>query len=402
MIDQLREEPLSFARPRVLILGASTRSAAFSALRAGFDPVCIDQFGDADLRANAEVHTVDSFSFKTGDHSHPVLDIVRDQRELPILYAGGMENQLSLIELLETDRTIWGASRSAIEWVRDPQRLAATLTEVRQRVLPVQLASPPPVRDGSWIVKPIASAGGRGIALWDEKYVGTPDGSSYFQQRVTGRVYSAVFLADTEPGDIRFVGLTRQLIGCPELHASPFAWCGNIGPVFLPVEVEFLVRRWGNILKWKFGLTGLYGVDFMVDDAGQPWLLEVNPRLTGAVEVLELACGLSLVADHIACYDNDAAAFAREFASPPVSGNRERLGRAILYAPRRLKSQIPLPECVAWETAPLMADIPEYGSMIETGRPVCSVYAWGEDESDVTTKLFEAANRIQPMLTPMD
>ena len=40
---------------RLLILGASTRAAAAIAVRAGFDPVCADRFGDEDLRRIAEV-----------------------------------------------------------------------------------------------------------------------------------------------------------------------------------------------------------------------------------------------------------------------------------------------------------------------------------------------------------
>ncbi len=395
MIDLLRDEPPPLPRPKVLILGASTRAAAFSAWRAGYEPVCVDQFADADLQAIAEVHPVDSLSVA----STSFLSAIQSQPDLPILYAGGMENHPKLLRMLEADRTLWGASGEAIQRVRHPQHLAAGLAEVKQRVLPVRLASDPPPRDSTWVVKPLASAGGRGISVWDEVAPDLPLHSQhYFQQRVSGPVYSALFLAETELGDVRFIGLTRQLVGCPELHARPFAWCGNIGPVFLPVEAEFLVRRWGNILKWKFGLTGLYGIDFIVDEAGQPWLLEVNPRLTGSVEVLELACGLSLLADHIACYDPYAAAFAREFAAPPVMAEDERLGRAILYAPYLLRSHIPLPDPVHWESAPTIADIPEFGTLIERGHPVCSVYAWGTDEADTTTKLFEAAGRLEPLL----
>ena len=396
MIDLLRDDSPLLPRPKVLILGASTRAAAFSALRAGYEPVCIDQFSDADLRSIAGVHPVDSLSVTAA----PLLLALQSHPDLPLIYAGGMENHPQLLHRLEADRTIWGARYEAIQRVRHPQHLAEGLAEVKQRVLPVQLASnPPPPRDGTWVVKPLTSAGGRGISVWDEAAADlSPNGKHYFQQRVSGPVYSGLFLAETEPGDVRFIGLTRQLVGCPELHAGPFAWCGNIGPVFLPVEAEFLVRRWGNILKWKFGLTGLYGIDFIVDEAGQPWLLEVNPRLTGSVEVLELACGLSLLADHIACYDPYAAALAREFAAPPVVAQDERLGRAILYAPYLLRSHIPLSEPVNWESAPLIADIPEFGSLIERGQPVCSVYAWGTDEPDTTTKLFEAAGRLEAML----
>ncbi len=399
MIHQVREEPLTLTRPRVLILGASTRAAAFSAWRAGFEPVCVDQFADADLCAMTEVHPVESLSFAVNDIHTPIMRVIQRLADLPVLFAGGMENQPLLLQHLEVDHTLWGASCRAIQRVRHPQQLADGLTEVRQRMLPVRMASDPPPRDGNWIVKPLASAGGRGIFPWDAAARDLPlDGMHYFQQRVDGRVYSALLLAETEPGDVRFIGLTRQLVGCPELHAGPFAWCGNIGPVFLPVEVEFLVRRWGNILKWKFGLTGLYGIDFIVDEAGQPWLLEVNPRLTGAVEILELACGLTLLADHIACYDSHASASAREFATPSVAAEDERLGRAILYAPYRLRSKIPVPPTLNLDSVPGIADIPAYDSLIEPGQPVCSVYMWGVDEADVTARLFEAAIGIERLL----
>lgn len=401
MTHQTPEESPPLSRPRVFILGASTRAAAFSAYRAGLDPVCIDQFADADLRAMAEVHPVESLSLAANDAHSPITRAFSDRVDLPILYAGGIENQPELLQHLESQHTLWGAPSAAIQRVRHPQQLADGMAQVKQRMLPVRMDSDPPPRDGTWIMKPLASGGGRGVCVWDTSAMPPLHESHYFQQRVHGRVYSALFLADIEPGDVRFIGLTRQLVGCPELHAGPFAWCGNIGPAFLPVEVEFLVRRWGNIVKWKFGLTGLYGIDFIVDEAGQPWLLEVNPRLTGSVEILELACGLTLLADHVACYDSHAAAIAREFAAPPVSAEDERLGRAILYAPYRLRSKIPTPTAIDWATIPSIADIPTYDSVIEPGQPVCSVYVWGVDETDVTARLLTAASQVEPLLEPV-
>ncbi len=403
MTELFADESLTLPRPRVLVLGASTRAAVFSVLRAGFEPFSIDQFADADLRSLIAVESVDSLSIAVETSANPLLSAIQQLADVPILYAGGMENQPQLLEHLERSHAIWGADRTAIEQVRQPQQLAEGLAHVRQRVLPVQAGNDPPPSDGTWLVKPVASAGGRGIAVWDESSPErTLDGKYYFQKRVQGQVYSALFIAEKTPGDVRFVGLTQQLVGCPELHAGPFAWCGNIGPAFLPVEVEFLVRRWGNILKWKFGLSGLYGIDFIVTEEGEPWLLEVNPRLTGSVEILELACGMPLLTDHVACYDSSAASFARVFSASPPAPLDERLGRAILYAPERLKSNIPLPQPVVWDTAPPVADIPEPGSVIEAGKPVCSVYAWGSDVEDVTAKLFAAARDVEQYLERVD
>lgn len=398
MIDQMRDESLTLPRPQVLILGASTRATAMSALRAGFDPVCIDQFADADLLQIGSVTAVESLS----PQANPALRAALDQfRHLPVIPVGGIENQPSLLKDLQARQLRYlGSSPASIARVRDPLQLAEGLEEVKQRVLAIQPCVDSPPRDGSWVVKPIASAGGRNIAIWDQT-TPVPEFPHCFQQRVHGSVYSGLFLAETEPGDVRFIGLTRQLVGCPELDATPFGWCGNIGPSFLPVEVEFLVRRWGNILKWKFGLTGLYGIDFIVDDAGNPWLLEVNPRITASVEILELACATSLLADHVACYDANLAAQAWEFASPPISTGGDRLGRVILYAPRRLVSQIAVPDPVEWETAPRIADVPAPGSIIEPGHPVCSLYAWGETEAEVQTRLFELACDVRGQLRPV-
>ena len=44
--------------PNLVILGASTRAAAFSALRANLRPWCIDLFGDMDLRGRCPVQTI--------------------------------------------------------------------------------------------------------------------------------------------------------------------------------------------------------------------------------------------------------------------------------------------------------------------------------------------------------
>ena len=46
-------------RQNLLILGASTRAAAFSALRAGLAPRCVDFFADRDLAAVCPVERVD-------------------------------------------------------------------------------------------------------------------------------------------------------------------------------------------------------------------------------------------------------------------------------------------------------------------------------------------------------
>ena len=47
----------------LLIVGASARAAAFSALRAGLRPWCADLFGDDDLRARCFAQRCDSANY---------------------------------------------------------------------------------------------------------------------------------------------------------------------------------------------------------------------------------------------------------------------------------------------------------------------------------------------------
>ena len=79
-----------------------------------------------------------------------------------------------------------------------------------------------------------------------------------------------------------------------------------------------------------FGLVGLFGVDLILRD-GEPWPVEVNPRYTASVEVLELALGTSAAWPSIA---RPATRLPLRTLGPPrrrrrvvTSGKRDRLRR---------------------------------------------------------------------------
>ena len=74
---------------------------------------------------------------------------------------------------------------------------------------------------------------------------------------------SAVCVASAR--DTEVVGLTRQLVGQPEVHAPPFAWCGTITPVDLPSVAREIIRQIAQVLARGTGLCGLFGCDFLVD-----------------------------------------------------------------------------------------------------------------------------------------
>jgi predicted ATP-grasp superfamily ATP-dependent carboligase len=213
--------------PRLMILGASTRAAAQSAVRAGFQPVCADHFADEDLFEVAEV-------LPLSDYPHGLLASAAHEPTnaagavTPWMYTGALENHPGLLRKLAAQRPLYGNPADVVARVRDPFAVVGVLTEAGLPALAVRPADRPPPRDGRWVIKPRRSAGGRGIFLWDES---SSDPASpprhepvYFQQRAEGTPHSALYLATS--GGTVLVGVARQLIGESRLSARPFAYCG--------------------------------------------------------------------------------------------------------------------------------------------------------------------------------
>jgi predicted ATP-grasp superfamily ATP-dependent carboligase len=93
-------------------------------------------------------------------------------------------------------------------------------------------------RDGSWLVKPLASAGGRLIRpLFSAS--SPPPRPAYYQERIEGTSLSAIFLGRGRGAGL--LGVTRQLIGRP---GAVFAYRGSIGPYPLSDPGRFRIEAW--------------------------------------------------------------------------------------------------------------------------------------------------------------
>ncbi len=380
--------------PRLLLVGASTRAAACSARRAGFRPICCDLFADADTQAIAETRQVH-------DYPRGVLSLLPELPAAPVVYVGALENEPDILRAIAGRQPLFGNPAEIIDTVRDPLQLVQGLASIRQPHLAVRGREDPPPRDGTWVIKPVRTAAGRRIAVWDESAAPRNE-RHYFQQRAVGDAYSAVFVAPPDRSDVRFVGITRQVIGATELNAPPFAWCGSVGPVALTVHQEQTVRRIGNFLSWQYGLCGLFGLDFIVDERGVPRITEVNPRYPASTEVLEHACGVALLRDH-------CAAFGMEPPAPvtPVRAAVAALGKFVLYSDRDFQAPSPrdwldpaewLHERL-WADVPHLADIPRAGACLRAGHPVCTFFVTGPNAEACLSELPAAAARLRERLS---
>src|SRR5204863_6682425 len=159
--------------------------------------------------------------------------------------------------------------------------------------------------DGSWLAKTYNGASGSGVRIFS----GEPGAGSgeenrpeklCYQKRINGTPGAAVYVA--AEGQARLLGVTRQIIGEPWLRAHGFQYAGSIGPWPVSEVTRTTLVHLGNVLSVQFELTGLFGVDVMLD-VERIWTVEVNPRYTASVEIIERCTGVSAIAAHGAAWE---------------------------------------------------------------------------------------------------
>jgi predicted ATP-grasp superfamily ATP-dependent carboligase len=358
----------------LLIFGAGTRAAAFSALRAGLRPWCADLFQDADLQAHCP-----SIALPRREYPKGFLALIRQAPPGPWMYTGGLENRRSLIRKLAAVRPLWGNNSAVLAVIRSPQKLAGIFARAGFS-FPSFYCRPQDIpKPGRWLIKPFKGSGGTGITFYAKrakKRNSTERKHFFFQEFIDGDSCAAAYVSDGRKACL--LGVTRQLVGEPWLHAAPFHYCGSVGPLSLSDNLRQTLERCGNTLVEASGLKGLFGIDFILK-GDTPWLLEINPRYTASLEVIEYGLNVPIMALHRAIFDPSAR-------TPPISEKAvktEWIGKGILFA----RQTLTFPGDGPWqgtlqnpppvEVVPPFADIPLAGQAIAKGWPILTVFAKG-------------------------
>lgn len=363
------------------MVGASVRALAQSLRAAGHEPVAVDHFGDRDLRETCETYALDRDLGLPRRHASFAVAVARLRARGvawdAVAYTGGLENAPHVVGRLARTGALLGNPPAALRAVRNWPALASGLAGEGFRV-PRSLPAGDrvPLR-GRWLLKPLRGAGGAGIRF-AEPGEAVPRGR-IAQEYLPGTPASALYLA--AGGDAVLLGVTEQLAGRAELGAPGFAYAGNI---LLPRVSPSLESELTRLVRWlarSFGLAGLGGVDFVLTGAG-PVPIEVNPRYTAAVELLEQATGRSLFPAHLA-----ALAGRLPAGRPRWEGF---WGKAIVYATGD----------GAWRfdgdwAAARLRDVPAAGSPVRRGHPVCTVLAGGRDRETCLDALVRRVHAVR-------
>lgn len=354
-------------------------------------PLAADLFGDVDLVLKAITRKVE-------DYPAGVLSETKHFPNAPWMYTGAMENYPEVIDPLSRERRLLGNDTSVLSGVRNPAHVATVLTD---RSLPSPEVFTPddlrPVR-GDWLCKPLKSSGGLRITKCEWNSASDPrpgivDGC-YFQEFVEGVSHGAVFVGDTKRAVL--LGVTQQFTDLDWLGSQGVVYQGSFGPVELPDSSMAQLQQIGSCLAERFGLVGLFGIDFVLQ-GDEVWTVEVNPRYTATVEILEQALALNAITMHVQACTEGVLGAPRPQKSAPT-----QIGKVIKCAAEDL---IVTPQAVEFavdfnrnRTWPTYADIPFPDSHIRAGQPIASVLATGKSQQELEHKLRRAWNAFQQRL----
>jgi len=361
-------------RERVLLTGVSTRAMAESAALAGYAVWSLDAFGDLDQHPGVQAvslprdvgvpFTVDAVVRAAGSIETDV-----------VAYLSPFENHPAAVDGLARGRTLWGNGASVLRRAREPGAVSRA----------AGVSNP-----DRWLVKPRDSGGGHGIQWWAP---GSPvPAGAHVEPFIDGEPGSIVFVAAGR--DLIPLGLTRQLVGDASFGASRFRYCGNLlhsaahaqGMSPLLDSAKHVAR----VVTAEFDLVGVNCIDFIAhDNVAIP--IEVNPRWSASMELVERAHGLSVFGVHAAAC---AAGELPTFDLTRAHSDTAVVGKAIVFA----RHDVTCGDTTAWLGDSTIRDVPHPGEHIPAGRPVCTVFATAADADACHAGLIARANRVYETL----
>jgi len=143
-------------------------------------------------------------------------------------------------------------------------------------------------------------------------------------------------------------------------QCAPFCYGGAVSGIALPAALQARIATLLGRLTRATGLVGLNGLDFILDAGGEPYVLEMNPRPTATIDLYEAEFAQGLLALHLRACRGEL---------PEIRQAQRSRAHAIVYAAQALR----VPARMRWPQ--WCTDIPEGGSLVPAGAPVCSVHA---------------------------
>ncbi|AMV47501.1 ATP-grasp domain-containing protein [Paraburkholderia caribensis] len=376
----------STSSPFIAVTGLSARMLAQSAAHAGYQVAALDLFGDRDTRRYAKLwlDTGGSGLSIDGDKLQAALErVVRLPRLIGYVAGSGMEPHIGWLQQTARLPRLIGNDADATAAVRDPKRFFSLLDELR--IAHPEVAFVRPERPEGWLHKAADGCGGTHIRPAEQ--ADARDG--YFQRISDGLPMSALFLAAQHEAFV--IGYAEQL--CVTGGTLPYLHAGSLGPVDLPAGIARQIDSAVRSIAARANLSGLNSLDFLLDgDAIR--VLEVNARPSSTMALYERAWRdawpRGLLAAHI-----DACLHGR---LPPARAGAPqcRVAQQVVFAPAAFTVTRRFSDALFVD--PVCHDVPNPGTRIEAGQPVCTVLVTGSISGGRAALQRELQHQTQRLL----
>ena len=231
-------QPSDSPRPRIVLIGASARSATESARRAGFDPFVIDQFGDRETRQVAE----DWHSLAEATPEWRRTRFAEFARSAPLAFVGGLS--AGYADWNAPERRFFGACPKTFHTVSCPRFLRQTAAFAGTQFPSTSSAIQ---TEPGWLVKRRGSCGGLHVHRCDAETVLQND--EYVQAFQRGRIVGLSFLGmDDRALLLGACGLLKKRI-----ESRRFVFAGAVGPLEFSPEITDQFQALGSgVLSFHF------------------------------------------------------------------------------------------------------------------------------------------------------
>lgn len=333
----------------ILVFAQSGRFIAESATRAGYTVRVADCFADLDLQAVAQSWQRLPPLSQLSDNAllNSLSSLSRGEHCL-LVCGTGVEAFYPALARLPANIRLVGNQPDSIGLLRCPERFFSLLAQLKLPYPPTALTPP----GTGFLFKNMRSAGGTHIQTTQQR---DPVEGDYWQQYIAGQTHSACFIADGREAKVL---AWNQQINRP----GTFSLAHILQPAPPSLSIQTEVEQTLNLLVAASGLKGLNSLDFIVDEADNWFILELNPRISASAELLAEP---RLFQIHM------AACHGHLTGAEPVSGSQPVRHLSYLFADTHLN----IDDKAVWPRQ--CHDIPAAGR-IEQGMPICTIIVEAE------------------------
>jgi predicted ATP-grasp superfamily ATP-dependent carboligase len=250
-----------------------------------------------------------------------------------------------------------------------------------------------------WLIKPFQSGGGIGTFDFDANHELPKQRDGYLQKRMPGETIGVTFLSSSVGST--FVGATAAWPLESNERVNRYVYRGSYGPIALSRNNIDKLQRFATIAGRESGLLGVWQADFLLHE-NELTLLEINPRWSASMDLLDVGIDMRLVQKHEMCArgmmtSKSLKQLAMNASSGAMAPQARMMGKLIVYASRpwivtdaqsdlwwsnrwNMDSSAAIQSCQ-------FADIPTAGTSISAGGPILTLMTAGDSKESMLKTL---------------